>query len=113
VLKDGQPVWSLGTPGNVFCTVPQVLANHLDHGLDPYAAEDAPRMLPITSDYKIPVESRIPQRVVDDLLKLGVLVDPLPRYDYHMGSYQMSWRDADGTLHATAGPRRAGVAAGW
>jgi gamma-glutamyltranspeptidase/glutathione hydrolase len=113
VLRDGKPVWSLGTPGNVFCTVPQVLSNHLDHGLDPYDAEDAPRMLPITNDYKVPVESRIPQRVVDDLLKLGVLVDPLPRYDYHMGSYQMSWRDADGTLHGTAGPRRAGFAAGW
>src|SRR5262249_38754441 len=25
VLKDGKPVWSLGSPGNVHCTVPQVL----------------------------------------------------------------------------------------
>jgi gamma-glutamyltranspeptidase / glutathione hydrolase len=40
-------------------------------------------------------------------------VDPLPSYDYHMGSFQMSWRDGDGRLHATAGPRREGKAAGF
>ncbi len=30
-----------------------------------------------------------------------------------MGSYQMSWRDDDGTLNSTAGPRRAGKADGF
>jgi gamma-glutamyltranspeptidase / glutathione hydrolase len=113
VFKDGEPVWSLGTPGNVFCTVPQVLLNRLDYGLGPYEAEDAPRMLPLTDDYKLPIESRISDRVVRGLARLGVLVEPLPRYDYHMGSFQMSWRDDDGVLHATAGPRRSGVAAGF
>jgi gamma-glutamyltranspeptidase/glutathione hydrolase len=113
VFKEGKPVWSLGTPGNVFCTIPQVLLNRLDYGMDPYEAEDAPRMLPMTDDYKVPIESRIPESVVRGLAKLGVTVDPLPRYDYHMGSFQMSWRDEDGTLHASAGPRRSGVAAGF
>jgi gamma-glutamyltranspeptidase/glutathione hydrolase len=82
----------------------------LDYGMDPYAAEDQPRMLPLTDDYKLSVESRLPESVVAGMAKLGVLVDPLPAYDYHMGSYQMSWRDPDGTLHACAGPRRAGKA---
>ena len=113
VFKDGTPVWSLGTPGNVFCTIPQVLLNRLDYGMDPYEAEDAPRMLPLTDEYKLPIESRISETVVTELAKLGVLVDPLPRYDYHMGSFQMSWRDDDGTLHSTADPRRAGKAAGF
>jgi len=110
VLKAGKPVVSLGSPGNVHCTVPQVLSNILDYGMDPYAAEDAPRMLPMTDDYKVGVESRIGPDMVAGLARLGVAVDPLPTYDYHMGSYQMSWRDPDGTLHGSAGPRRSGRA---
>src|SRR5262249_54342883 len=83
VLRDGRPVWSLGTPGTPYNTVPQVLLNGLHYGMDPYAAEDAPRLGPLTDDYKVPVESRIPETVVADLARLGVLVDPLPGYDYH------------------------------
>jgi hypothetical protein len=30
-----------------------------------------------------------------------------------MGTFQTSWRDDDGLLHSTAGPRRAGNAAGY
>jgi gamma-glutamyltranspeptidase / glutathione hydrolase len=112
VLREGTPWLQLGSPGNVHCTVPQVLSNILDHGMHPYDAEDAPRMLPFEDDYKISVESRIPDEVVTDLAKLGVLVNPLPTYDYHMGTYQMCWRDDDG-LHTTTGPRRAGMAAGF
>jgi gamma-glutamyltranspeptidase/glutathione hydrolase len=110
VLKDGRPWLSLGSPGNVHCTVPQVLSNALDYGMDPYEAEDKPRMLPMEDDYKVSVESRIAPSVVEGLASKGVLVHPLPRYDYHMGSYQMSWRDQDGVLHGSAGPRRAGKA---
>jgi gamma-glutamyltranspeptidase/glutathione hydrolase len=113
VLKDGQPVVSLGSPGNVHCTVPQVLSNIVDFGMDPYDADDAVRINPLGDDYVVEVESRISEDVVAGLAKLGVLVKPLPRYDYHMGSYQMSWRDPDGTLHGCAGPRRAGKAAAF
>jgi gamma-glutamyltranspeptidase/glutathione hydrolase len=111
VLRDGKPFWSLGTPGNTYCTVPQVLSNVLDYGMDPYAAEDAPRMLPLDDDYRLKVESRIGDPVIRGLAKLGVLVDPLPRYDWHMGSYQMCWRTEDDTLRSCVGPRRAGAAA--
>ncbi len=47
VLKNGRPVLSAGSPGNVHCTVPQVLTYALDFKMDPYAAVDAPRMLPM------------------------------------------------------------------
>ena len=113
VLKDGKPWLTLGSPGNVYCTVPQVLSNIVDFGMDPYEAEDAPRMLPMQPDYTVGVESRIDQTLVAGLARLGVQVKPLPRYDYHMGSYQMSWRADDGTLRSTAGPRRAGAAAAY
>jgi gamma-glutamyltranspeptidase/glutathione hydrolase len=114
VFKDGKPWLSLGSPGNVHCTVPQVLLNILDYEMEPYAAIDAPRLLPMEDDYKVAVESRIPESVVANLAKMGVLVKPLPRYDYHMGTFQTSWRDAQtGLLHSTAGPRRAGHADGF
>jgi gamma-glutamyltranspeptidase/glutathione hydrolase len=113
VLRDGKPWISLGTPGNVYCTMPQVLANLLDFGMEPYVAIDAPRMLPLEDDYTLAIESRLPSQTVAGMAKLGVRIKPLPEYDYHMGSFQMSWRDAAGTLHSTADPRRAGKAAGF
>lgn len=42
VLKDGKPVFSAGSPGNIHCTLPQVLTYLLDFKMDPYAAVDAP-----------------------------------------------------------------------
>jgi gamma-glutamyltranspeptidase/glutathione hydrolase len=113
VLRDGKPWLSLGSPGNVHCTVPQVLSNILDFGMDPYAADDAPRCLPYEDDHTISVESRVAAEVPAGLAKLGVLTNPLPEYDYHMGTYQMAWRAKDGSLSTCTGPRREGVADGF
>jgi gamma-glutamyltranspeptidase/glutathione hydrolase len=113
VLKDGKPVLSMGTPGNVNCTVPQMLSSVLDYGKDPYEAEVLPRMLPLRDDFTIEIETRIPERVLRDLVKLGVMLKPLPPYDWHMGSFQQAWRDPKtGLLSASTGIRRAGVAGG-
>lgn len=112
VLRDGRPWLSLGSPGNVHCTVPQVLSNILDFGMDPYDADDAPRCLPYEDDHTITVESRVAPDVPAGLARLGVLTNPLPDYDYHMGTYQMAWREPDGGLGACTGPRREGVADG-
>jgi gamma-glutamyltranspeptidase/glutathione hydrolase len=112
VLKDGSPWLSLGTPGNVHVTIPQVLSCILDHGMSPEEAVDAPRMLPIENDYALPIESRLPESVVAGVTKLGVRVAPLSPYDWHMGSFQVSWRDASG-LNSLSDPRRAGRAGGF
>jgi gamma-glutamyltranspeptidase/glutathione hydrolase len=113
VLKDGRPVFSAGSPGNVHCTVPQVLTYALDFKLDPYAAVDAPRMLPMTEARGIVIEDRLAPGVVEDLHKLGVRVAVTPGYDYHMGSFSVIARDeASGTYTAIADPRRCAVADG-
>ncbi len=112
VLRDGKPWLSLGSPGNVHCTVPQVLSSILDFGMSPYDADDAPRCLPYEDDHTISVESRVAPEVAEGLARLGVLLNPLPDYDYHMGTYQMGWREDDGSLSACSGPRREGVAGG-
>jgi gamma-glutamyltranspeptidase/glutathione hydrolase len=113
VFKDGKPVWSLGTPASPDTTVPQVLLNRLHYGMDHYEAEDAPRMFPLTDDYKLQIESRIPASVVADLAKLGIFVEPLAPYSAASGAVQMSWRDDDGTLHALASARMPGDADGF
>jgi gamma-glutamyltranspeptidase / glutathione hydrolase len=113
VMHNGRPILSAGTPGNVHCTVPQVLSYMLDHDLDPHTAVDAPRMLPMTEARAITIEDRLEPGVVEDLHRLGVRVCVAPGYDYHMGSFAVISRDeATGTYTAVADPRRCGVASG-
>ena len=60
------------------------------------------------------IESRLPGEVVAGLARMGVTVNPLPEWDYHMGSFHMSWRDPKtGLLNASADARRAGMAGGY
>lgn len=114
VAKNGEPVLSLGTPGNAHCTVPQVLYNILDLEMEPYAAVDAPRMLPLDGGFKLTIEGRIDRDTVDALAARGIIVGTLQGYDWTMGSFQVSWRDeASGELRACADPRRCGVADGF
>ena len=113
VLKEGKPWLSLGTPGNVHVTIPQVLSNILDFGMEPYDAVVAPRMMSLRDDYTLEIESRISGEVVAGLARMGITVNPLPEYDWPMGSFQMSWRDATtGLLNSCSDPRRAGQAGG-
>jgi len=113
VFKNGRPVFSAGSPGNVHCTVPQVLTYALDFKLVPYAAVDAPRMLPMNEARGITVEDRLRPGVVEDLYKLGVRVSVSAGYDYHMGSFSVIARDElTGKYTAVADPRRCAVADG-
>jgi gamma-glutamyltranspeptidase/glutathione hydrolase len=113
VLKDGKPVMSAGSPGNINITLPQVLAYHLDFKMDPYAAVDAPRMMAMTEDRGVMIEDRLAPGVVEDLHKLGVRVGVFPAYDYHMGSFSVITRDEQtGALTAVADPRRCAAADG-
>lgn len=113
VLKNGRPVFSAGSPGNIHCTLPQVLTYLLDFKMDPYAAVDAPRMLPMNDQRGVVIEDRLGEGVVEDLHRIGVRVGVVPGYDYHMGSFSVIARDeSDGTYTAVADPRRMAVADG-
>jgi gamma-glutamyltranspeptidase / glutathione hydrolase len=113
VFKGSQPVLSAGTPGNVHCTVPQVLTYVLDFNFDPYAAVDAPRMLPMNEARAVTIEDRLPGGTVEDLHKLGVRVSVLPGYDHRMGSFSVIARDEKSARYtAIADPRRCAVADG-
>lgn len=112
VLKNGRPVLSLGTPGAPHYTVPQVLTNALDFKMTPYDAADAPRMFPLTDDSEMAIEDRLSAEAIRGLAAMGVKVRAKPAYDFHMGSFQLCYRDASGALGAAADPRRMGVADG-
>ena len=81
VLKNRRPVLSAGSPGNVHCTMPQVLTYALDFKLDPYASVDAPRMLRMTKVRGVVIEDRLASGVVADLHRLGVRVEVVPSYN--------------------------------
>jgi gamma-glutamyltranspeptidase/glutathione hydrolase len=113
VLKGGKPVYSLGTPGNCFCTVPQVLAYLLDFRLAPYDAVDAPRMLPLAEDGSVTIEDRLSPQCIRGLAAMGIKVRAVAQYNYQMGSFQMCFIDENtGSLSTLADPRRCGVADG-
>ena len=113
VLKNGAPVYSLGSPGNIAFTMPQVLTHLLDFKMKPYAAVDAPRMAPIHESNIITMEDRVSDESQAGLAKLGTGLKATPVYDMHMGSYQVCFRnERSGNLGATADPRRMGVADG-
>jgi len=113
VLRDGSPVMSLGTPGNVYYTVPQVLTNLLDFAMQPYAAIDAPRIQPMGENGSITVEDRISLDTIKALRASGAGVQVVPAYQWAMGAFQMCFRDLQtGELCATTDPRRCGLASG-
>ncbi len=113
VLDEGRPWLAIGSPGDCIFTVPQALLNILEFGMEPYPAVDAPRFWPLGEDGTLEMESRIPESVVRDLAKMGILVRPLGKYNWRMGSMQLVWRDREtGLLGGIADPRRLGRAGG-
>jgi gamma-glutamyltranspeptidase/glutathione hydrolase len=72
VFKDGRPWVALGTPGGhtIPQTVPQMVMNILDFGMDIQQAISAPRVSFIEPDI-LAVENSIPDSVFDALAALG------------------------------------------
>ncbi len=114
VLREGEPWMALGSPGDCIFTVPTALLNVLEYGMEPYEAVDAPRFWPLGEDGTLEAEARIPEKVVEGLLRLGIVVRPAGKYDWRMGSMQLVWRDGEtGALGGVADPRRLGKADGF
>jgi gamma-glutamyltranspeptidase/glutathione hydrolase len=101
------------TPGSPHLTVPQVLTNLIEYGMDPYEASAAPRFWPLQENYSLEIESRVSHKVTEGLAAMGVSVKPLLMNEFHMGSFQICWRDPKmGRMNASADPRRCGKADG-
>ena len=65
------------------------------------------------NDYSLVIESRLLESTAVELACMGIRVKSDATYDFHMGSFQIAWRDpATGLLGACADPRKCGFASG-
>ncbi len=71
VLKDGQPLMALGTPGGtrIFPSVLQAIVNVIDHGMSLQEAVEAPRLY--SQGQELEVEDGIVDQVRDRLAAMG------------------------------------------
>lgn len=124
VLKDGQLVLAIGTPGGetIGQTQFQGIVNVLDFGLSIQAAIEVPRFR-VDADpnfyrpgakTKLAIERRVPAASIKALEAMGHSVELLPEFTAGVGGMQGIFVDLK-TRAMTAGadPRRAGYAIGW
>jgi len=107
VLKDGQPVLIVGSPGGsrIIGYVVKAIIAHLDWGLDVQQAIDLPNMVNRFGPYDIE-EGRISSRLMTELASMGYEVAQRPLVS---GLHAISIGDV---LQGGADPRREGVALG-
>lgn len=113
VFKGEKPCFGFGSPGSPHQYTVQVLSNLLDFHMSPQDAVEAPRMQPMTDDFIVPIEFRISEKLAIDLAKFGLRLAPLPGFDWHMGSFQICWKDAKDNLRSYSDTRRLGSAKSW
>jgi gamma-glutamyltranspeptidase/glutathione hydrolase len=112
VLKDGQPVAALGTPGaaRIVSTMALVVSNLIDFGMGIQEAIDAPRFYARDTEEALAVEGRVPSATLDALRALGYTLDVHGDFDLFFGGAQGIVRDpATGRLTGGADPRRDGA----
>lgn len=116
VLKDGQPVMAMSTPGgdNQDQAMLQVLLNLIDFGMTPQQAVEVPRFQ--TEHFytsfaahefnpgKLTLESRIPKATADKLAAMGHRINIMGDWS-NSSAPTVIWRDG-GILHGGADPRR-------
>ncbi len=111
LAKEGRAVMPFGVMGGHYQPVGQswVLSSMLDHGLDPQAALDLPRLF--AYDGRVEVERGIPEAACAELRRRGHDLAPANRPH---GGGQAIWIDRDsGTLVAGSDPRKDGLALGY
>lgn len=120
VLKDGEPVLALGTPGTegIWQRVVQVLVNIIDFKMDVQRAVAAPRILHggpsrvvLDPPPLVKFEDRIPRETAEALRARGYTLNVIPDDE---GSVNGVQRDPQtGLLYGGADPRRWGHEPGW
>jgi gamma-glutamyltranspeptidase/glutathione hydrolase len=124
VLKNGQLVLAIGTPGGetIGQTQFQGIVNVLDFGMSIQEAIEAPRFRldPDPNFYKpaakiaFEIERRVSPATVEALKAMGHTVNLLPEFTAGVGGMQGIRIDQrTKTMTAGADPRRAGYAVGW
>lgn len=112
ILKDGQPVAVLGSPGGnrIINVLVQVISKIIDHNMDIQEAIDSPR---ITQNFSntLYYENRISKEVIQELSQMGHEMFEREAYDKKMGGVNALCFGESGLIGG-ADPRRDGIAIG-
>lgn len=113
ILKDGEPVAILGSPGGVriINVVVQVISKLIDHGMDIQQAIESPRITQDASN-TLKYETRISPEVVSQLSDMGHELLACLDWDKKMGGVHGVFYKIDGMLVGGADPRRDGAVNG-
>ena len=114
VLKDGNPVMTLGSPGGprIIATVAGVIMNVLDFDMDLQSAINHARIYSPNSGITH-IETPISPEYVMALEKIGHKLKIYPKKVMYFGGVHGIKILSDGKLHGAADPRRFGQAVGY
>ena len=126
VLKEGQPVMAIGTPGNNRQpqAMLQVFLNIVEFGMDPQQAVEAPRFASFSfpgTQYPfvyepglLRIEATFPQSVQAKLEELGHKIEVWPAWHWNAGGVNVIYRTPQsGLLAGGADPRRETYTVTW
>lgn len=110
-MKDGRAVMPFGVMGGHFQPMGQtlLLSNMFDHGMNPQAALDAPRLFPEAG--KVQVEAHVPAATVAALNALGHVCEPIAKP--HGGGQAILMDHERGVLIGGSDPRKDGCVLGY
>ncbi len=113
----GNPFLTVGSPGawRIITTVAQLISDVVDYKMSMDDAIEAPRFTTRTKGTTpdlLQIESRLPQEVQDNLVKMGYEIKVKKDYDLYFGGAQ-GILFKDGELQGAADSRRDGDAVGY
>lgn len=111
VLRDGQPVASLGAAGGptIITQVALALVQMIDFGQAPREALASARFHHQWKPRVLKIEQSAGEEILKELTQRGHRLDPVSR----MGAAQMIALDPEGRFQGSADPRGSGLADGW
>jgi gamma-glutamyltranspeptidase/glutathione hydrolase len=115
VMKNGTPVYVLGTPGGdlIISTIAQVIINLIDYNMELSDAVFAPRMFSTFYQKEMEVENRFTEPEYRLLESLGHSVKKYPEYKSYFGAVQsIQLHPSTHQLIGVSDPRRSGAAVG-
>jgi len=110
IALDGQPFAALGAAGAARIIPAVLLAIHnvIDHGMDAWQANEAPRFLARKFHDRHEFESRISSFVIQDLIRKDHPVRVRQDMEMYFGGMQLALAPVGGLLEASSDPRRDG-----
>jgi gamma-glutamyltranspeptidase/glutathione hydrolase len=112
-FKNGKPVLASGSPSvSLMQNIFQNTVNILDLGMKPEESVHLPRFGgdSITQPGAMLIENDYDPAIIRELEKLGIKLDLVRPWQWHLGTFEGIFKDDQGMMYACGDPRRAGQA---